>query len=85
MGHGQSALKLGKAAGAQRRPGTKRTEDEGHAYVREPTRNKTSEVMESRGLFWESEKGNGSFLCGLETQVLAGTAQLEERSHPCRP
>lgn len=47
MGRRQSALKVGKAAGAQRRAGRERTaEDEGHAYIRE-----TSGVTGSRGLF----------------------------------
>lgn len=45
----QSALKRGKAAGAQRTPGKKRPDgDGGYAYIREPTHNETSEVMESR-------------------------------------
>lgn len=48
----QNALKWGKAAGAQRRPGKKRTDvDGGYAYIREPIHKETSEVMESRGLF----------------------------------
>lgn len=77
----KSALKLGKASGAWRRPGKKGTEeDEGHSYSREPTHKETSGVKESTGLLQESEKANGSFLHSLETQVLEGMAGLDEKS-----